>query len=1154
MKKTVFTILLSFYFIFLYAQREYHGAEANKIIQGAEIVYFSPYNQTYPTFVKFYTPISKDVFINKLRTELKSNINFISSEKDPTGYEHLTYQQYIDTIPIEWAIVKLHVKNNKVLSVSGNVWKDVNIRKSLQITPNKAIDIALRKHNAQQYMWEDEYEEKLLQTITRKEHSTYKPKPTLVYYKDKENIILSYKLTIYSKYPLSKKGYYISAEDGSILNVIEKIQTADVQGTAITKYSGQQTITTDSYNGNYRLRESGRGNGIFTFNMQNGTDYNAAVDFTDDDNFWNNFNANLDEVATDAHWATEKYYDYFYSTFNRNSIDNNGFALYNYVHASLVGMGFSNNVNAFWDGTRMTYGDGNSTYSPLTTVDIVAHEITHGLTEFTANLVYQDESGALNEGFSDIFGTVVEFYAKPSMANWTIGEDIGAAFRSLANPKQFNDPDTYLGSFWDMNGEVHQNSTVFSHWFYLLSQGGSGTNDLGNNFQVNGIGMQKAANIAYRTLVYYLPPNSTYYDARFFSILSAIDLYGACSPEVEAATNAMYAVGVGSQYQNSVIANFSANITQSCQAPFTVSFTNTSSNGQSFTWYFGDGTTSTDLNPVHTYTDTGIYTVTLIVNGGTCGSDTLTITDYISIVPQNPCVVIMPLNGTGNTITSCQGTLYDGGGPDGNYADMSDAIITISPTGANTVTLTFLTFDIEPGSGTFCDYDYVEIFDGPSINSPSFGKYCNTTGSPGTIQSTGNSLTILLHSDQAVTKAGFSATWTCEILNVPPLANFNIQPVNTCSGLISFIDQSSHNPTSWLWDFGDGTFSTLQNPTHEYEWSGSYTVTLVVSNSFGSDTITYENAVSINRPDLPVIFNDTICENEQAMLTASGTGTILWYHSFTDTIPFYTGDTLFTPILNQTTTYYAQNAILNPPAYVGDTRSSSDGSFFNNSSIHYLVFDCFTECELVSVEVNAASAGNRTISLLNASNNLITSRTVNIPQGISRIPLNILLPVQSNLKLAGPAYPNLWRNNNLVAFYPYTIPGVLSIKSSSASSNPTGYYYYFYNWEIKLPDCYSTKIPVIAFVDNCNNLHHKEQTINLQVFPNPAQDLIYIKANSPVETIAITDVYGKRYPVLIQLSSANTLSVNTSDFANGLYFIYIKLSGEYYTQKILIYR
>ena len=92
-------------------------------------------------------------------------------------------------------------------------------------------------------------------------------------------------------------------------------------------------------------------------------------------------------------------YDYFLNVHGRNSIDNNGFRLDSYIHHD------DNYANAFWDGQRMTYGDGNGNNSPFTALDIAGHEITHGLTNMTANLVYKDESGALNESFSDIFGT-----------------------------------------------------------------------------------------------------------------------------------------------------------------------------------------------------------------------------------------------------------------------------------------------------------------------------------------------------------------------------------------------------------------------------------------------------------------------------------------------------------------------------------------------------------------------------------------------------------------------------------------------------------------------------------------------------------------------------------------------------------------------------
>ncbi|MEZ4849341.1 MAG: M4 family metallopeptidase [Bacteroidia bacterium] len=148
----------------------------------------------------------------------------------------------------------------------------------------------------------------------------------------------------------------------------------------------------------------------------------------------------------------------------------------------------SNYVNAFWDGTRMTYGDGDGVnYGPLVSADITGHEITHGVTEYSANLVYQRESGALNESFSDIFGEMIEFHATGSN-DWQMGTDIGiggsGAIRSMNNPNLYGDPDTYGGSNWynpncgtptqfnDYCG-VHTNSGVQNKWFYILAAGES---------------------------------------------------------------------------------------------------------------------------------------------------------------------------------------------------------------------------------------------------------------------------------------------------------------------------------------------------------------------------------------------------------------------------------------------------------------------------------------------------------------------------------------------------------------------------------------------------------------------------------------------------------------------------------------------------------
>ncbi|MBK7434471.1 MAG: M4 family metallopeptidase [Chitinophagaceae bacterium] len=415
---------------------------------------------------------------------------------------------------------------------------------------------------ARQYKWQLPAEEAFIKREQNNPNATFYPKANLVYYSGEEsvspaNLKLAYKLDIYAQYPMSRQYVFVDAVSGNILGKREMIHTTNATGTAVTAYSGTQTITTDFTGSTYRLRETGRGNGINTYDMRlAGTNYNSAVDFTDADNTWNNVNANKDQYATDGHWGTEKTYDYYFSKFNRNSVDNAGFALNSYVHTNLVAFGYGNNINAFWDGSRMTYGDGGTsgsvTYTPLTALDVCGHEITHGVTERTSNLTYSGQSGAMNEGFSDIFGTAIEFYAKGASGNWNIGENIGAAFRNMSNPNQFSQPDTYLGTYWYTgtadNGGVHTNSGVLNFWFYLMAQGGSGTNDIGSAYSVSAIGIDAAAAIAYRTNTVYLTPSSNYAAARTYSIQAATDLYGAGSAQVIATTNAWYAVGIGAAY------------------------------------------------------------------------------------------------------------------------------------------------------------------------------------------------------------------------------------------------------------------------------------------------------------------------------------------------------------------------------------------------------------------------------------------------------------------------------------------------------------------------------------------------------------------------------------------------------------------------------
>jgi Zn-dependent metalloprotease len=416
------------------------------------------------------------------------------------------------------------------------------------ITKENALNKAMQNIGAKKYKWELPEEEAFLKREENNSNATFYPKASLVYYSGERDVIpsalrLAYKFDVYAQEPVSRQLIFVDAINGKILGKRELIHETNATGTAQTAYSGTQTITSDFTGTNYRLHETGRGTGINTYNLQTSTSYGTAVDFTDADNNWSNVNTAKDEYATDAHWGAEKTYDYYLQKHSRNSIDDSGMALNSYVHYS------SAYFNAFWDGSRMTYGDGDAAHGnkPLTSLDVCGHEITHGVTESTSALVYSYESGAMNEAFSDIFGTAIEAFARPTNTDWLIGGDF-FTIRNMSNPNAFSHPDTYNGTFWYAgpgdNGGVHYNSGVLNFWFYLLTVGGSGLNDHSFSYNVTGIGMDKAAAIAYRLNTVYLTPTSEYYDARVLGIQAAEDLYGIGSNEAIQTSNAFAAVGL----------------------------------------------------------------------------------------------------------------------------------------------------------------------------------------------------------------------------------------------------------------------------------------------------------------------------------------------------------------------------------------------------------------------------------------------------------------------------------------------------------------------------------------------------------------------------------------------------------------------------------
>lgn len=487
-------------------------------------------------------------------------------EKDALGFETHRFQQTVNGIPVEYGMMAVQTKDGKIVGQSGKWVLTVpkGAERKANISESIALQNALSFVGAESYKWQNKEEEDFLKKDSDNAHASFAPKGELVYYSDPtdeklNDLTLAYKFDIYAEKPLSRQYVFVDAKNGKVLGVDAIIHEVNAPGTATTVYSGNRNIVTDSYNGSYRLREKGRnaGTSVETYNLKKKTSFSSAVDFTDADNAWNNVNTSKDQYATDAHWGAEMTLDYYYSKYGRKSIDNNNFAIKSYVH-------YGNNIfNAYWDGARMLYGDGSSTTNggkPLTAIDVCGHEITHGLTSKTANLVYQREPGALNEGFSDIFGNSIERWARPTKASWTLGEDFNYVIRDMSNPNAYRQPDTYKGTYWkdatttgcavpgqttnDYCG-VHTNSGVLNFWYYLLVTGGSGTNDNGFAYNVSGIGLDKAGAIAYRTLTTYLTSSSNYANTRTYSIQAATDLYGATSNEVTQVKNAWNAVGVG---------------------------------------------------------------------------------------------------------------------------------------------------------------------------------------------------------------------------------------------------------------------------------------------------------------------------------------------------------------------------------------------------------------------------------------------------------------------------------------------------------------------------------------------------------------------------------------------------------------------------------
>ena len=508
-----------------------------------------------------------------LKTKLDDSFKEVKIITDELGITHKKYQQYYKGLLVENGVYLIHGRNGYINFINGDFHK-VSLSTVIPVYDEKAaLDAALRYVGAKKYKWEDIGSENFVKQNTNNPTATYFPSGELLISQDLMSGShlprLAWKFTISSLIPNDELQIYVDALDGKILSTVSLVCSVNINCQAQTTYSGTQTITGDYNNGTYNLQETRNGVSIVTKNCNyvdnegNVTDFsNTNTNFTSGS--WSSFIQN--QCALDVHWGMEKTFDFWKaSPRNRNSIDNNGMAIKSYAHYA------SNWMGAKWVGgansNYFCFGDGNGTIKPFVSLDICAHEFAHGINGNTnLNLLPGPyyEAGALNEGLSDIWAACVEHWAAPSKQLWKVGEEIYintnySCQRDLANPRNPNaaetpHPDTYKGEYWSNEGEVHFNSTVLSHWFYLLVTGGTGWNNgltshsaQHENYEwtVYGIGIEDAQKIVYYTQLNYLYPTCDYAQMRNLTIEAATAIFDTNSCQVKAVTDAWYAVGVG---------------------------------------------------------------------------------------------------------------------------------------------------------------------------------------------------------------------------------------------------------------------------------------------------------------------------------------------------------------------------------------------------------------------------------------------------------------------------------------------------------------------------------------------------------------------------------------------------------------------------------
>ena len=303
----------------------------------------------------------------------------------------------------------------------------------------------------------------------------------------------------------------------------------------------------------------------------------------------------------------------------------------------------------------------------------------------------------------------------------------------------------------------------------------------------------------------------------------------------------------------------------------------------------------------------------------------------------------------------------------------------------------------------------------------------------------------------------------------PPIAAFEANVTETCTGEVVFTDNSTFSPTSWTWVFGDGATSDEQHPTHVYTEDGTYTVSLTVENEAGDDVEIITSYIVVDRPDAPIGTDATLCGEGDITVSAmgSGDGVLNWYDAEDGGTLLGSGED-YSDYITETTSYWVEESVPNALLSVGPPDNTfGSGSYFGANDLRGLFFDAHSPFILESVRVYANGSGERNIQILDGDGGeVVHSGVFNLPDGESVVELNWEIDVYSGyyMKITG-SLVDLFRINDGSPDYPYELPGIVSLTGSNVTDTPLDFYYFFFDWKVREPDCVSSRTLVTATVE-----------------------------------------------------------------------------------------